>query len=163
MTESVEVVDRRAVRDHHQNAAALRPGQKAPVRPGQRLAVDVLLEQPLAHHQRQRALGPAPGRVRRLVDDVAQVVEAAGGGRLAGGEPGLACLAALPGLGGEAEDLDLDAAALERARQDIGAARRHHDRAAPHAAGVVEQERDDGIAEVGVALVLEGERVHADR
>ena len=29
-----------------------------------------------------------------------------------------------------------------------------------HAARVVEQQRDDGIAEVGVALVLEGQRVH---
>ena len=71
------VVDRRAVGDHHQDAAPLGPSLQAPVRPGQRLAVDVLLEQALAHHQRERALGAPPGRIGRLVDDVAQVVEAA--------------------------------------------------------------------------------------
>ena len=130
------------------------------MRPGQRLAVDVLLQQPLAHHQRQRALGPPPGRIGRLVDDVPQVVEASGIAGLAGSQPGFARLAALPGPGGEAQNLDLDAAALERARQDVGAAGRHHDRPAAHAARVVEQQRHDGVAEVGVALVLEGERVH---
>ena len=71
------IVDRRAVRDHHQDAPLLGPPLQASVRPGQRLAVDVLLEQALAHHQGERALGAPPGRIRRLVDDVAQIVEAA--------------------------------------------------------------------------------------
>ena len=35
----------------------------------------------------------------------------------------------------------------------------HHDRAAAHGAGIVEQERDDGIAEGGVALHLERKRL----
>ncbi len=60
--------------------------------PGQGLAVDVLLQQLLAHHQRRAALGAAPGRVGGLVDDVAKIVEAAGRGRLARREPGLAGL-----------------------------------------------------------------------
>ena len=130
------------------------------VRPGQRLAVDVLLEQALAHHQAEIAPRAPPGRVGGLVDDVAQIVEAAGVGRLAGLQPRLARLAALPGAGGEAEDLDLDAAALQRARQDVGAGRGDRDRPAAHRAGIVEQQRDDGVAELGVALGLEGQRVH---
>ena len=121
----------------------------------QRLAVDVLLQQPFAHHQRQRALGAPPGRIGRLVDDVPQIVEAAGVGRLAGGEPRLARLPALPGPRGEAQDLDLDAAALERARQDVGAAGCDHDGTTAHGARIVEQQRDDGVLEVGVLFALE--------
>src|SRR5581483_9560984 len=94
--------------------------RKVLVRPVERLAVDVLLEQTLAHHQAEILARPAPRRVGRLVDDVAQIVEAAGIGRLAGGEPLLARLPALPGAGGEAEDLDLDAAALQRAGENVG-------------------------------------------
>ena len=60
---------------------------------------------------------------------------------------------------GEAEDLDLDAAALQRARQDIGAAGGDHDRAAAHRAGIVEQQCHHRVAEVGVALLLEGQRL----
>ena len=85
------------------------------VRPHQRLAVDILLQQALAHHQAEILARAPPGRVGGLVDDVAQVVEAAGRRRLAGLQPFLARLAALPGAGGEAEDLDLDAAALQGA------------------------------------------------
>ena len=58
------IVDRRAIRDHHQDAPLLGPPQDALVRPGQRLAVDVLLEQAFPHHQREIALGAAPRRVR---------------------------------------------------------------------------------------------------
>ena len=79
--------------------------------------------------------------------------------RLAGREPVLARLPALPGARGEAEDLDLDAAALERARQDVGAGRRDRDRPAAHRAGIVEQQRHHGVAEVGVLLVLERQRM----
>src|SRR5450631_717406 len=91
------------------------------MRPIERLAVDVFLEQALAHHQAEILARAPPRRIGRLVDDVAQIVEPAGIGRLAGGEPLLARLPALPGARGEAEDLDLDAAALERACQDVGA------------------------------------------
>ena len=90
---------------------------------------------------------------------MAQVVEAAGIGGLAGLQPLLARLPALPGPRGEAEDLDLDAAALQRARQDVGAGRRHRDRPAAHRAGIVEQQRHHRVAEVGVLLLLEGERL----
>src|SRR5204863_9252362 len=80
--------------------------------------------------------------------------------RLARRKPLLARLASLPGARGEAEDLDLHAAALERAREDVGAAGRDHDRTAAHGAGVIEHERHDGVAELGVALALERQRVH---
>jgi hypothetical protein len=72
----------------------------------------------------------------------------------------LARLPALPGLGGEAEDLDLDAAALQRAGEDVGAGRGDRDRPAAHRAGIVEQQRHHRVAELGVALLLEGERLH---
>src|SRR5258706_317656 len=45
------IVDRRAVGNHHQDAAVFLTCQQPGVRPEQRLAVDVFLEQPLAHHQ----------------------------------------------------------------------------------------------------------------
>ena len=128
------------------------------MRPVERLAVDVLLEQALAHHQREVAAHAPPRRIGGLVDDVAEVVEPARLRRLAGPQPFLARLAALPGARGEAEDLDLDAAALQRARQDVGAGRGDRDRAAAHGAGIVEEQRHDGVAEGGLALLLEGER-----
>ncbi len=79
------IVDRRAVGDHHQDLALLGARQQALVRPVERLAVDVLLKQALAHHQPEIFARAPPRRVGRFVDDVAQVVEAAGIGRLAGG------------------------------------------------------------------------------
>src|SRR3546814_13006530 len=90
------VVDRRAVGDHHQDAALLGARDQAAVRPQQRLAVDVLLQDALAQHQAEVLAGAPPGRVGGLVDDVAQVVEAAGIGRLAGADPALAPLDTLP-------------------------------------------------------------------
>src|SRR6202011_6280747 len=93
------------------------------MRPDQCLAVDVLLQDALAQHQAEIAPGAPPGGVGRLVDDVAQIVEPPGIGRLAGGNPALARLPALPGAGGEAEDLDLDAAALPSAGENVGAPR----------------------------------------
>src|SRR3546814_12557380 len=94
---------------------------QAAVRPQRRLAVAVLLQDALAQHQAEVLAGAPPGRVGGLVDDVAQVVEAAGIGRLAGADPALARLATLPHARREAEDLHLHAAALERARQHVGA------------------------------------------
>src|SRR5437763_320094 len=94
------------------------------MRPGESLAVDILLQDAFTQHQAEIAPGAAPRRVGRLVDDVPQIVEAAGVGRLAGGNPAFARLAALPGAGREAEDLDLDAAALQRAGENVGAHRR---------------------------------------
>src|SRR5262245_21024231 len=108
------------------------------MRPSERLAVDILLEQALAHHQPEIAARPAPRCVGGLVDDMAQVVEPPGKRGLQRVEPSLARMAALPRPGGEAENLDLDAAALERAREDVGATRRHHDRTPAHRARIVE-------------------------
>ncbi|MFO1408924.1 MAG: hypothetical protein U1F06_00880 [Steroidobacteraceae bacterium] len=45
------LVERHAVGDHQQDAPLLRPRQQPLVRPEDRLAVDVLLQQVLAQHQ----------------------------------------------------------------------------------------------------------------
>src|SRR5215510_8438380 len=110
------VIDRRAVGNHHQNAALLAPSHQTFMRPVKRLAVDVLLEQALAHHQAKILARAPPGGIGRLVDDVAQVVEAARIGRLAGCKPSLARLSALPGTRRESQDLDLDTTPLGRPR-----------------------------------------------
>src|SRR5207244_5009427 len=89
------IVDRRTVRNHHQDLALFGTAQKPLMRPVQRLAVDIFLEQALAHHQAQILARAPPWRIRRLVDDVAEIVEAARVRRLAGGKPGFAGLAAL--------------------------------------------------------------------
>ena len=88
-----------------------------------------------------------------------EIVEAAGIGRLAGGQPRLARLPALPGPRGEAQNFHLDAAALQRARQDIGAGRRHRDGTAAHRAGIVQQQRHHGVAEGRFLLAHERQRM----
>src|SRR6267378_1934860 len=119
------VIDRRAVGNHHQDLALFGAAQQALVRPVQRFAVDVFLEQALAHHQPEILARAPPRRVGGLVDDVAEIVEPARIGRLAGGKPGFARLPTLPRPSGEAENFHLDAAALQRPRQNIRAGRRH--------------------------------------
>ena len=104
------------------------------MRPIQRLAIDILLEQAFPHHQPEVAPRPAPRSVRRLVDDVTQIVQPPRIGRLVVSKPGFTRLAALPCPRREAEDLDFDTAALERPRQDVGAGCRDRDRPAPHRA-----------------------------
>ena len=153
------VIHRRAVRYHHHDAAFLGPRDHAAVRPEQRLAVDIFLQQPFAHHQAEIALGPAPGLIGLLVDDVAQIVEAAGRGRAIGVQPVLARLAALPGAGGEAENLGFHAAPFQRTRQNLGADGGDADGAPAHGAGIVDQQGDDGVAKLGLALALVTERM----
>src|SRR5262245_4330799 len=126
------IVDRRAVRDHHQHTPLLGTSQQALVRPVQRLAVDVLLEQALAHHQAKILPRTAPGGIGGFVDDMAEIIEPARVRRLAGGKPGLSRLPALPGPRGEAEDFYLDPAALQRARENVGAGRSDRNGAAAH-------------------------------
>ena len=128
------IIDRRAIGDHHQDAPVFGPRHQPGMRPGQRFAVDVFLQQAFAHHQPEITPRAPPRAVGGLVDDVAQIVEAPRIGRLACCEPGFARLTTLPGAGGEAEDLDLHTAALQRARQDIGAGCRNGDRTAAHRA-----------------------------
>src|SRR6516225_7352432 len=133
------------------------------MRPVEGLTVDVLLEQALAHHQPEILARAAPGSVSRLVDDVAQVVKTAGIGRLAGGKPCFARLPAFPRARGEAQNLDLDAAPLERPRQNVGTGGGDRNRAAAHRARIVKQERYDGIAEAGVLFPLERQRMQRYR
>ena len=130
------------------------------MRPGQRLAVDILFQKPLAHHQAEIAPRAPPRHVGRLVDDVPEIVQPAGERRLHGLQPGFARMPALPGPGGEAQNLHLDAAPFQGARQNVGATGGDHDRASAHRAGIVEQQRDDRVAELGVALLFEGQRMH---
>jgi hypothetical protein len=61
------VVDRRAVGNDHQDAALLGALQQPVVRPGERLAVDILLQDALAQHQPEAAPGAPPRRVGRFV------------------------------------------------------------------------------------------------
>src|ERR1043165_7412186 len=110
------------------------------MRPVERLAVDVLLEQSLAHHQAKVLARAPPWRIRRFVDDVAQIVESAGIGWLAAGKPRLARLPALPGARREAKNLDLHAAALQGARQNVRTGCRNRNRPSAHRTGIVQQE-----------------------
>ena len=103
----------------------LGPDDQPAVRPGERLAVDILLQQALAHHQAQILPCATPESVGRLVDNMAQIIEAAGIGGFTSLQPGLPRHPALPGLGGEAQNLLLHAATLQSAGQNIGAACRH--------------------------------------
>src|SRR3546814_2261066 len=102
------------------------------MRPEQRLAVDILLEQALAHHQAQVLARATPGRVGGLVDDVAQVVETAGQRGPPFRQPFLARLAALPCAGGEAQNLHLHTAAFQRAGENIRRDGRNRDRPSAH-------------------------------
>ena len=84
------IVDRCAVRYDHENASLLMACQQSGMGPQQRLSVDVLFQETLAHHQAEVAARPAPRAVGGFVDDVAQIIETARRVRLAGGEPLLA-------------------------------------------------------------------------
>src|SRR5512132_1333712 len=114
------------------SASLLWPGEEAVVRPGERLAVNTLLKQAFAHHQPEIAARTPPRCIGRLVDYVTEVVEPPRERRLERIQPLFARMPALPGARGEAEDLDLHAAALERAGENIGATGRDHDRAPAH-------------------------------
>ena len=59
----------------------------------------------------------------------------------------------------EAEDLNLDAAALQRPCQDVGACRRNRDWTAAHRSGIVEQQRNHRVPEISVLLAFERQGV----
>ena len=126
------IIDWGAIGDHHQDLALFAPAQQSLMCPIERFAVDVLLEQSLAHHEPEILACATPGRIARLVDDVPQIVEPPRIGRLAGGEPRLARLPALPCARGKAENLHFHTAALERAREDVRARGCDRDRAPAH-------------------------------
>ncbi len=67
-------------------------------------------------------------------------------------------MAAFPGAGGKAQDLDLDVATLQRAGQNIGADRGDGNRPPAHRAGVIQQQGHTGVAEFGVLFDLERQR-----
>src|SRR4051812_20575549 len=115
------IINRRAIRNHHQDASFLGPRNQSVVRPEQSLAVDILLEKPLAHHEAEVTARVAIGFVRALVDDVPQVIEPAGARRAPCCEPRLSALPAFPAPSGKAEDFCRNAATLESAREGVGA------------------------------------------
>src|SRR5687768_18278727 len=65
----------------------LRPPPTSTLFPYTTLFRSVFLQEPLAHHQSEILARAPPRRVRRLIDDVPEIVEPAGIGRLAGREP----------------------------------------------------------------------------
>src|SRR4029450_2350623 len=101
------IVDRRPVGNHHQDAPLLWPGEQAVVRPGERLAVNILLKQAFAHHQPEIAPRTPPRCIGRLVDYVTEVVEPPRDRRLERIQALLSRMPALPGGGGEGEGLAL--------------------------------------------------------
>src|SRR5262249_21909523 len=141
----------------HQDLALFAPAQQSLMRPIERFAVDILLEQSLAHHEPEILACATPGRIARLVDNMPQIVEPPRIRRLARSEPRLARLPALPCARGKAENLHFHPTALERAREDVRARGCDRDWASAHRARIVEQERDNGIAEASLLLVLERE------
>ena len=129
------------------------------MRPVEGLAIDVFLQQTLAHHQAEIFPRPPPRRIGAFIDDVAQIIQPPRRCGLARLQPGFPRQAAFPGPSGKAQNFDLDAAALQRAGQNIGACRRHRDWPAAHRPGIVEQQRHHRIAEIHVLLALERQRL----
>ena len=152
------VIDWCTVGNHHQNAAVFGAGDQAVVRPKQRFAVDILFQQAFAHHQAKVAFGMTPWLIGFFVDDVAQVVEAAGHGLPSSREPIFTRLAALPRTGGEAQYLGFNAAAFQRACQYVGADCRDADRPSAHRSAVVDKQGHHGVAEIGFAFDLVRQR-----
>ena len=147
-----------AVGNHHQYAAVFGAGDQAVMRPEQSLSVDIFFQQPFAHHQAQIALGMPPWLIGFFVDDMAQVVEAAGHGLASGGEPVLARLPALPRAGGEAQYFGFDAAPFQGARQYVGADRGDANGASAHRTAIVYEQGDYSIAKIGLAFDFVGQR-----
>ena len=75
------IIHWRAVADHHRYASLFLAGSRRSLT-HQRLAVDVLFQDAFAQHQTQALACPTPGRVCRLVNDVAEIVQTAGIERL---------------------------------------------------------------------------------
>src|SRR3546814_9864094 len=90
------------------------------MRPEERLAIDVFLEQPFAHHQAEIASRPTPGFVSLLVDDMAQVIQPARMGRAACGQPVFPRLSPFPGSCRETEYFGFYATAFPGGRQYVG-------------------------------------------
>ena len=127
------------------------------VRPFQRLAVDVFLEQTFFHHQPQIRPGAPPWRICGFIDDVAQIVQTTGLHRASFVQPRLARLPPLPRAGGKAEDFNLDVATFQRTGQNIRTDRSDRDRTAPHRTGIIQQQGHAGVAKLSVFFDLEGQ------
>src|SRR3546814_11145262 len=90
------------------------------MRPEERLAIDVFLEQPFAHHQAEIASRPTPGFVSLLVDDMAQVIQPARMGRAACGHPVFPPLSPYPGACRDTRYFAFNATTFKVARHHVG-------------------------------------------
>src|SRR5579884_2656188 len=127
--------------------------------PFEGFAVYILLKQSLSQHEAEIFPRPPPGRIGRLVDDVAEIIKPPGRRGLVLPKPSFARLPTLPCSCRKPQDFDLDPAALKSAGQDVGASRRHRDRPAPHRARIVDQQRNHRVPEGRIFLLLERKRL----
>src|SRR3546814_7582216 len=118
------------------------------MRPEERLAIDVFLEQPFAHHQAEIASRPTPGFVSLLVDDMAQVIQPARMGRAACGHPVFPRLSPFPGTCRETEYFCLDATAFQGARQYFGTDGGAADGPGAHGTGIIYQHISPRVTEL---------------
>ena len=79
-----------------------------------------------------------PRLVGLFVNDMAQVIQAAGHGLASSGKPIFTCLPTLPSSGGKAQYFRFYPATLQGARHNIGADRGNADRASAHRPAVVD-------------------------
>ena len=127
------------------------------MRPFQRLPVDVLLEQTFLHHQPQIGPRATPRCISGFIDDMAQIIKTARPSRTTVIEPMLTRLAAFPRAGGKAEDFHLYITPLQRARENIRTDSSNGNRTPAHGSRVIQQQRHNGIAELGILLDLKAE------
>src|SRR3546814_15344333 len=126
------------------------------MRPEERLAIDVFLEQPFAHHQAEIASRPTPGFVSLLVDDMAQVIQPARMGRAACGQPVFPRLSPFPGACRETEYFCLDATAFPAARQYVCTDGGDPDGPAAHGTGIIDHPRSHRLTAFRTPPVLVG-------
>ena len=123
-------VDRCTIRYHHEYASLLRPFEQPFMGPQQRLAVDVLFQDVPIKHQAKLSPGIPIRRIRRLVNDMAQIIKSARIIRLAIGFPKLGRTATVKVYGGKPEYLYINATTFQGARQNVRHCRSNHDGAA---------------------------------
>ena len=91
---------------------------------------------------------------------MAQVIKTARIRWLSSTQPFFAGLAALPGLGGEAQNFNFHAAALEGSGEDVSTGCGNGYGTTTHGTGIIEQQGHHGIAEFGILFHFERKRMH---
>ena len=132
------------------------PTAAAVVGPDQGFA-SMFFQQAFTHHETEITPCPPPGLIGGFVNDVAQIIKTARISRLSSAQPFFTGLAPLPGLGGEAQNFNFHATALEGSGEDIGTGCGNGYGTATHGTGIIEQQGHHGIAEL-VSFPLERKR-----